>query len=91
MNLTDHDLRVLRLASQNLEGRVSFFLSDEGTVMLAGERGGEPLPARDALFRLEAYGLLQRVLNRSFLLTPQGWDTAASEAAAEWMAFDQGA
>lgn len=91
MKLTDHDLRVLRLASQDLEGRISFFLTGEGVLMLAGDRGGEPVPAEGALSRLEASGLLRRALNRSFVLTPQGWDTASSEDAAQWMEHYRGA
>ncbi len=91
MKLTDHDLHVLHLASQDLEGRISFFLTEEGVVMLTVDRSGEPVPAEGALSRLEASGLLRRALNRSFVLTSQGWDTAASEEAAQWMAHYRGA
>ena len=91
MKLTDHDLRVLHLASQDLEGRISFFLTEEGIALVPGDQAGEPISAEGALSRLEASGLLQRALNRSFVLTSQGWDTAASEEAAQWMAHYRGA
>ena len=89
--LTEHDLRVLHLASQDLEGRIAFFLSEEGDLLLQ-DRSGETLPAGDALPRLEASGLLRRVLNRAYVLTPQGWDAVtALEEPERWLALHQGA
>ena len=90
MKLTDHDLRVLRLASQDLEGRISYFLTEEGEVMVPGDQGGGPISAEGALSRLEASGLLRRALNRSYVLTPQGWDRSLEDASS-WMAFHRGA
>ena len=92
LQLTDHDLRILQMASRDLEGRVTFSLSDEGVLTLARARSGETLPAEDSLSRLEAFGLLRRVPNRAYVLTPQGWDTAtAPEGPERWMALHQGA
>lgn len=92
MELTDHDLAVLRLAARDLEGRVAFFLTEEGAGMLMESRGEAMLPAEDALPRLEALGLLRRALNCTYVLTPQGWDAAvAPEGPDRWMALHQGA
>lgn len=73
MSLTPLDLRVLRLASGDAEGRLGFFLAEDGTTALL-RRGGAPLPAGDALHRLQDLGLMRRDLNRSFVLTPDGWE-----------------
>ncbi len=89
--LSDHDLRVLQLAAGDLEGRITFSLSEEGDLLL-GTRDGATLPAEDSLPRLEAFGLVRRVPSRAYVLTPQGWDTAtAPDGPERWMALHQGA
>lgn len=72
--LTFHDVRVLRLASEDPEGRLFFSIAEDGSILLAGAGGGPPLPAEDAFPRLEELGLLSRDVSRSFVLTPLGWD-----------------
>lgn len=72
---TPHDLRVLRLASRDPEGRLFFFIAEDGSILLAGAGEDPPLAAEDAFPRLEEMGLLLRDVSRSFVLTPLGWET----------------
>lgn len=74
MHLTPHDLRVLRLASQDAEGRLTFFITEDGSIALRGKGEPEPLPAEDSLPKLDEWGLLSREVSRSYILTPEGWD-----------------
>ncbi|HEX9082663.1 MAG TPA: hypothetical protein VF768_10310, partial [Holophagaceae bacterium] len=91
MELTDHDLKVLRLAADDLEGRLTFALTGEGDLQLRA-RSGKTLLARDSLPRLEAFGLIRRVPSRAYVLTPQGWDAAmAPDETERWMALHPGA
>jgi hypothetical protein len=74
MPLSAHDLQILSLAAVSPEGRIGFGLSEEGTLQFlpAGRPG--PVPAGDALPRLDRLGFLRREVNRSYVLTPEGWD-----------------
>ena len=78
MQLTPHDLHILRLASGNPEGRIGFCISEEGSILFLPLGGPAPVPAEDALPRLEDQGYLKREINRSYVLTPEGWDLVAS-------------
>jgi hypothetical protein len=78
MPLSAHDLQILDLAATSPEGRIGFRLSEEGTLQFlpAGRPG--PVPAGDALPRLDDLGYLRREVNRSYVLTPEGWDAVAA-------------
>lgn len=74
MRLTPHDIRILRLAACDAEGRLSFHITSEGAIALVGKGDPRPLHADDALPKLEELGLLSRELSRSYVLTPKGWE-----------------
>ena len=74
MQLTPHDLHILRLASGNPEGRIGFGISREGSIQFFPMGDPAPVPAEDALPKLEDLGFLKREVNRSYVLTPEGWD-----------------
>ncbi|GLH72897.1 hypothetical protein GETHLI_13990 [Geothrix limicola] len=74
MHLTSHDLRILRLAACDGEGRLGFFIGEDGAIALVGRGQAVPIPADESLPKLEEMGLLSRELSRSYVLTPEGWD-----------------
>ncbi len=76
MPLSAHDLQILDLVAISPEGRIGFGISDEGTLQLYPAGGAVPVGAWDALSRLERLGCLKREVNRSYVLTPEGWDLA---------------
>lgn len=81
MALTPHDLLILRLATRDAEGRLTFYIAGDGTIALVGKGTSTPVSADDSLPRLEELGLLLRERSRSYVLTPQGWDAlGAAEA-----------
>ena len=80
MQLTDHDLRILHLASLDAEGRLSFQITAEGSIALLGKGGTHPLPAKDSFPKLEEMGLVSREVSRSYVLTPEGWEAVRSMA-----------
>jgi hypothetical protein len=73
MSLTSHDLRILRLASEDPEGRLPFHIARDGSIALQGAGGAPPLPAGEGLPKLEDGGFLTREVERSYRLTPRGW------------------
>lgn len=75
MQLTCHDRCVLHLASRDAEGRLGFSLDEEGLVTLLGKGETQAVPAGESLSKLEAFGMLNRDLSRSYVLTPKGWET----------------
>lgn len=78
MLLTSHDLRILKLASHDAEGRLTFHITEEGSIALSGKGEPEPLPADGSLPKLEEMGLLSREVSRSYVLTPKGWEEVRS-------------
>ncbi len=72
--LTSHDLCILHLASQDVEGRLGFHVTDEGTLTLLGVGASGALCGEDSFPRLVELGLLARGLSKTFILTPGGWD-----------------
>jgi hypothetical protein len=75
MHLTAHDQAVLRLASQDAEGCLTCFITEDGSIALKGKRAAHLLRAEDSLPKLEELGLLIREVSRSYVLTPQGWES----------------
>lgn len=75
MQLTSHDRCVLHLASRDVEGRLGFYLDEEGVITLLGKGESLPVPAEGSLPKLEEGGLLSRGLSHSYVLTPKGWET----------------
>lgn len=78
MPLTDHDFRILHLATRDVEGRLSFYIGEDGSIALTAKGELNPVPAEGSLPKLEEMGLLSRELSRSYVLTPQGWDAVRS-------------
>lgn len=78
MHLTPHDLRILRLATRDAEGRLTFFIDEDGSIALVGKGEQASLPAKESLPKLEEMGLLSREVSRSYVLTPRGWDEVRS-------------
>lgn len=74
MQLTRHDLLVLQQASRDAQGRLSYGLSSEGSLIVRGGNGGQALVASESVPRLERFGLLSRALSRTLVLTPEGWE-----------------
>lgn len=74
MPLSAHDLQILDLAAISPEGRIGFGISEEGTLQFYPAGRTVPVPAGDALPRLERLGCLKREVNRSYVLTPDGWE-----------------
>ena len=72
--LTSHDLRILHLASQDVEGRLAFHVTEDGTLTLLGVGATGALAGEDSFPRLVELGLLARGMSRTFILTPGGWD-----------------
>jgi hypothetical protein len=83
MPLTAHDRRILHLAARSTEGRLTFCLKEDGSVVLMGMGEDRPLPAQDSIPRLEQLGLMSRAVNRSYVLTPAGWDQVRKAEAME--------
>ncbi|HEX9008991.1 MAG TPA: hypothetical protein VF804_01400 [Holophagaceae bacterium] len=77
MPLSAHDLQILDLAAVSPEGRIGFGISEEGTLQFYPTDRPSPVPAGDALPRLDDLGYLRREVNRSYVLTPRGWDAVA--------------
>lgn len=77
MNLSSNDLQILRFASEDPEGRLGFYLTEEGTIALTRRGVAEVLPAGDAFPGLEENGLLVREVSRSFILSERGWETVS--------------
>lgn len=75
VQLTSHDRCVLHLASRDAEGRLGFYLDEDGVITLLGKGESQPVPAEESLPKLEEGGLLSRGLSRTYVLTPQGWET----------------
>ncbi len=74
MQLTSHDRCVLHLASRDAEGRLGFYLDEDGVITLVGKGDVDPVPAEESLPKLEEGGLLSLDLCRSYVLTPKGWE-----------------
>jgi len=74
MSLTPHDQRILRLASTDGQGRLTFHITENGAIALLGRDRTQLLLAEDSLPKLEEEGYLNRELGRSYVLTPKGWD-----------------
>jgi hypothetical protein len=74
MNLSDHDLQILCLAARDVEGRLGFTITEEGSIQLSGFGDASPLAPEETLPRLVERGLLARGLNRTYVLTPGGWE-----------------
>ena len=72
--LTSHDLSILHLASLDAEGRLGFAVADDGSLTLLGFGATGALVGEDSFPRLVELGLLARGINRTFILTPGGWD-----------------
>jgi hypothetical protein len=77
MDLTSNDLRILRFAAEDPEGRLGFYLTEEGTIALTRRGVARPMPAEDAFPGLEEKGLLVREVSRSFVLSQRGWEAVA--------------
>jgi len=75
VQLTSHDRCVLHLASRDAEGRLGFYLDEEGVITLLCKGEVQPVPAEESLPKLEQGGLLTRDLSHSYVLTPKGWET----------------
>jgi len=73
MQLTSHDLRILQLASRDIEGRLTFRIAEDGSIALQGTGSPEPVAAEGSLPKLEEVGLLNREVSRSYVLTDEGW------------------
>ncbi len=76
MHVTEHDLRILRLAAAHPEGRIGFDISPVGTLRFIPLTSAPEVEAEDALPKLEDMGLLKREIHRSYVLTPEGWEWA---------------
>lgn len=74
MRLTSHDRCVLHLAARDAEGRLDFFLDEEGMITLLGKGETLAVPAGESLPKLEEGGLLILGLRHSYVLTPEGWE-----------------
>jgi len=74
MPLTAHDWCILHLAARSPEGCLTFYIEADGSIALLGKDQDLPLLAEDSLPRLEQLGLLILAVNRSYFLTPKGWD-----------------
>lgn len=74
MQLTRQDLQILRQASRDAQGRLSYALSPEGSLVVLGGEGVQPLAAGESVPRLERFGLLSRAVSHTLVLTPEGWD-----------------
>lgn len=72
--LTPHDLCILHLASRDVEGRLGFHVTEEGSLTLLGFGATGALEGEDSFPRLVELGLLARGMGRTFVLTPGGWD-----------------
>jgi hypothetical protein len=80
MDLTPNDLCILHFAAGDPEGRLSFFLTEEGTIALTRRGVEAPVPAGDAFPGLEEKGLLVREVSRSFVLSVSGWEMVQATA-----------
>lgn len=78
MPLSAHDLQILDLAAISPEGRIGFGISEEGTLQLYPTGRLSAVPAEDALPRLDDLGYLRRDVNRSYVLTPKGWEAVGA-------------
>lgn len=78
MPLSPHDLLVLRLATRDAEGRLTFYIAGDGSIALVGRGAPTPVSAEDSLPRLEELGFLARERSRSYVLTPEGWEAVRS-------------
>lgn len=76
MPLSPHEFQILDLAAITPEGRIGFGISEEGTLQLYPAGRALPVAVGDALPRLERMGCLKREVNRTYVLTPEGWDLA---------------
>ena len=76
MTLSARDLQILDLAAITPEGRIGFGISEEGTLQVYPVGRSHPVVVGDALPRLERMGCLKREVNRTYVLTPEGWDLA---------------
>lgn len=74
MQLTAHDLHILRLATRDVGGRLTFCIAEDGSIALMGKGDEGPVSAEGSLPKLEEMGLLSREISRSYVLTPKGWD-----------------
>jgi hypothetical protein len=74
MQLTAHDLSILHLAARDIEGRLSFYIAEDGSIALLGKGVARPLFAEDSLPKLEELGLVSRDVSRTYVLTPEGWE-----------------
>ena len=74
MQLTSHDRCVLHLASRDAEGRLGFYMDEDGVITLVGKGELVAVPAEESLPKLEEVGLLSLDLSRSYVLTPKGWE-----------------
>ena len=74
MQLTSHDLHILHLASRDAEGRLTFYITEDGSIALVRKGEAHPVLAEDSLPRLEEMGLVSREVSRSYVLTPDGWE-----------------
>lgn len=74
MDLTSNDLRILRFAAEDPEGRLGFYLTEEGTIALTRRGEARPILAGDAFPGLEERGFLVREVSRSFILSQRGWE-----------------
>ena len=73
MKLTPNDLRILRFAAEDPEGRLDFCLTEEGHIALTRRGDATCLCAGDAFPGLEEKGFLVREVSRSFVLSVRGW------------------
>jgi len=71
--LNSHDLRILCLASEDPDGRLSFHIAADGSIALQGAGGSPPIAAGEGLPKLEDGGFLSREADRSYRLSPRGW------------------
>ena len=76
MTLSARDLQILDLAAVTPEGRIRFGISEEGMLQIYPIGRPHPVVVGDALPRLERMGCLKREVNRTYVLTPEGWDLA---------------
>ena len=73
MQLTSHDHRILQLASQDSQGRLTFRIAEDGSIALQGQGSPDPVAAEGSLPKLEELGFLSREVSRSYVLTDEGW------------------
>ena len=76
MQLTPRDLSILRLAARDVEGRLPFYITEDGSIALLGKGETIPLLAEDSLPRMDEMGLVTREVSRSYVLTPAGWEAS---------------